>query len=398
MTQYTPATQRSYAAAWEAWEDWLAVALGQSDLAPRDDYALLERYLLEQWADGASPPTLDAIYTRLKAGYDAASGRDWPDPERTLPNRWRLARARRALGHKPALTAARLATLEASGVPKRTIALIRTLRDGLLGVADVHTRRWADITTHDTGSAHLRVMRPERDIWLSPATAQALAAIRPDGATDDDPVFGVRRAGLLSSPRPETLTAWIHRAARDAGLLGEHSGRSPRDGMLADLPEHVGLDPLPEELGWAQHYENHEVVRWYMVTPPQPGGAIEPDPLVAAAPVHSDLDEAVQLREWLQAQGPSATWMWQRLGLRAETVRAWQSGRTRPPAWMALVVAADRRAGGAPAEGAPDLRASEARWRVVGRRARGRAGHSARDRPAVARWWRTRSGAALRDP
>ena len=356
MTPYTPATQHAYAAAWEAWEDWLGVTLGQGDPARRDEHALLERYLIEQWSDGASPPTLDAIYTRLQAGY-AAADRDWPDPERTLPERWRLARERRALGRKQAqaLTAARLAVLDASGsVPQRVIALIRTLRDGLLDVADVRTRRWADITTHDTGSAHLRVMRPERDIWLSPATAQALAAIRPDGATDDDPVFATRRAGLLWSPRAETLTAWIRKAARDAGLGDRYSSRSPRYGMLADLPEHVGRDPLPVELGWAQHYENHEVVRWYMVTPPQPGGVIEPDPLVAAAPVHSDL-EAVQLREWLQAQGPSATWMWQRLGLRTETVWAWQSGRTRPPSWMALVVAADRRAGGAPAEGAPDL-------------------------------------------
>ena len=32
--------------------------------------------------------------------------------------------------------------------------------------------------------------------------------------------------------------------------------------MLADLPEHVGRDPLPADLGSAKHYANAEVVWW----------------------------------------------------------------------------------------------------------------------------------------
>ena len=48
--------------------------------------------------------------------------------------------------------------------------------------------------------------------------------------------------------------------------------------------------------------------------------------------------------------------MWHRLGIRASTAGAWQAGRTDPPPWMPLVLAADRRAEGATAEGATDLR------------------------------------------
>lgn len=355
MTQYRPATQRAHAAAWDAWEDWRDVALTQSDRPPPDDYALLERYLVDQWLNGVSPPTLDAIYARLRIGW-TASGSDWPDPERALPGRWQLARERRAVERKQAqaLTAARLATIETSdSVPARDIALIRTMRDGLLSAADVRTRRWADVKTLGTGPALLRVTRRERHIWLSPETAESLAAMRPDGATDDDPVFATRRSGLLRPPRAETLTAWIGRAAREAGLGAGYSSRSPRYGMLLDLPEHVGRDPLPDGLGWALDYANPEVVRWYTMTPP-PGDATALDPHTPS-PGHTDLDEAAQLRAWLHGQGPSATSMWQRLGVHTETVRAWRAGRSRPPAWIPLVVAAYRRAGGAPAEDAPDL-------------------------------------------
>ena len=356
MVQYEPATQRAYTTAWQHWQDWLAWAVRQSELASLDDYALLDRYLLDRWRGGASPPTLAAIYTRLLAGY-AVVGRDWPDPGRTLPGRWRLALERRGLPRKQAqpLTAARLAVVEASGsVRERVIALIRVMRDGLLDADEVRTCRWADICTDEKGSARLRVMRPERDIWLSPATVQALVAMRPDGWSADDPVFATRRNGLPGVPRAETLTSWIRRAAQTAGLGDGYSGRSPRYGMLADLPAHVGRDPLPADLSWATRYANAEVVRWYKGTPPQSSVAAESGPPVA--PVADGEFGAPQLREWLQGQGQSAAWMWQRLGIRAETVRAWQSSRTRLPPWMPLVLAADRRAGGAPAEDAPDLR------------------------------------------
>ena len=367
MAAYSAATRRAYAVIWGAWLLWCEWAATQEALATLDAYGLLTVYLTERWRGDASPATLQSIYTGLRAGH-AAAGLDWPDPDRALPTRWRLALDRRGLARKQAqqLTASRLAAIEtAEGVPQRTrvIALIRVMRDGLLDVGAVRTRRWADVETDETGLTRIRVMHPEREIWLSPATAQAVVAMRPAGWSTDDPIWGIKRDGLLRVPRAGTLTIWIRRAALAAGLGDGYTGRSPRYGMLADLPAHVGRDPLPAALGWADRYGNAEVVRWYATAPPQAddtSGSGSP-----VAPV-SDDEPGPQLRAWLEGQEQSAAWLWQRLGIPAATVKEWRSGRARMPGWMPLVLAADRRAGGATPDGAPGLEQAkqDGQWSV----------------------------------
>ena len=359
MPAFSAATRRAYAAYWAAWTGWCE-SVAQDERESLDARALLERYLIERWRGGASPPTLRAIHAGLRAGH-VASGREWPDPDRTLPARWGLALERHELVRKqtPLLTAQRLAAIEATdGVRQRAsvIALIRMLRDGLLDVGDVRRCRWADVAPDNTS---IRLHHPEREIWLSPETAQAFVKIRPADPADDDPIYGVRRHGVLKVPSAGTLTARIRRAAEVAGLGDRYAGKSPRYGMLADLPEHVGRDPLPPALEWASRYANAEVVRWYLPAPSPSGDATGSGPPV----VHAGNGErdgaaaaAEQLRAWLRGQARSAVWTWRRLGIQPATARAWAAGRAEMPGWMLLVLAADTRASGvAPAADARGL-------------------------------------------
>ncbi len=107
------------------------------------------------------------------------------------------------------------------------IALIATMRDGMLRSAHAREMRYGDITESEDGSGVLRIHDNRwQDAYLSAATMAALSAIR-QGRENDAKVFDMPR---------ESIYVRIRKAARYAGLGSTgYNSDSPRLGMAEDL-------------------------------------------------------------------------------------------------------------------------------------------------------------------
>ena len=338
-------TQRTYNREWAAWAAWAASAADTQAIS--DPYALLADYMVQRWRRRAGPATLDLIYAALRDHHESAH-LDWPDPDQTIPRRWRLARRRKdaAGGRTPPLTAEHLAVIErACGIHEhaRVLALGMTMRDGLLTTADAAQLRWSDLRVHADGSGSLSVGRDDRidRLWMSGQTVQALEALRPATAAPGDCVFGVRLDGQVVQTRPQTIGAWISRAAATAGLGTGYNGRSPRYGMLLDLPPDVGRAPMPEELAWANKYQNPEIVRHYLGPQGEHETTARGLPAdTATEPADGEFDAAA-FAAWLQEGGFAASRaLGEDLEILDSTVRRWRFGQSRIPSWLGLALAA----------------------------------------------------------
>ena len=113
------------------------------------------------------------------------------------------------------------------------IALCCLMFDGMLRRSEAAVLTWEDIGRAADGSGRMTVRRSKTDqegegkvLWISPATMDALAAIRRPSDTDSDPVFGL--AGQQISRR-------IAAACETAGLGQGFSGHSLRVGAAQAL-------------------------------------------------------------------------------------------------------------------------------------------------------------------
>ena len=111
------------------------------------------------------------------------------------------------------------------------------MRDGLLRVSEAAALRWGDVELAGDGSGRIRIPEAKTDqeaegvvLYLGPAAAEALLAIRPEEAVIDavTPVFNLH---------PDTIRRRLQQAARAAGLPGwrDITGHSGRVGMAQDL-------------------------------------------------------------------------------------------------------------------------------------------------------------------
>ncbi len=113
------------------------------------------------------------------------------------------------------------------------IALVRTLRDGLLRRSEAAALQWQDLSTESDGSARLHIARSKTDqearghvAYLTPATATCLLRIKPTGALPEDRIFAMSaRSGANR----------IKAAALAAGTEGRFAGHSGRVGCAQDL-------------------------------------------------------------------------------------------------------------------------------------------------------------------
>ena len=315
-----------------------------------DPYELLAGYMVQRWHRGAGPATLDLSYAALQDHHKSAQ-LDWPDPDRTIPRRWRLARLRENRNRTLPLTAKQVAVIErARGIHEhaRVLALVLTMRDGLLTTADAAGLRWSDLSVHADGSGSLSVRRDDRidTLWMSVQTVQALDALRPATAAPGDCVFGVWLDGQLVQTRPRRIGPWISRAAAAAGLGTGYTGRSPRYGMLLDLPRDVGLAPMPEKLAWAHEYLNPEIVRHYLGPQGEHEATARGQPADTATDPAAGEFDAAAFEAWRQEGGFAASWvLGAELEIRGSTVRRWRSGQSRIPPWLGLALAAVGRQG-----------------------------------------------------
>ena len=107
------------------------------------------------------------------------------------------------------------------------IALCRVLSDAGLRRSEAAALTWDDAARWADGSGRLTVGRSKTDgeartVYLTPASVQALAAIRPAGANGASSVFGLSAA---------SISRRIRAAAAVAGLGTGFSGHSGRVGM-----------------------------------------------------------------------------------------------------------------------------------------------------------------------
>ena len=250
----SPATRRAYGAAWRGFREWArAQGLEALPAAPETVAA----YLAERAGGGASRSTL--AMARAAVGHRHQSARlanpcDTPGARTVLRGLGRRTAAegrtsRQAVG----LTAQGLAAIRAtahlprSGPRGRTepeaaaekrgavdVALASVMRDAMLRRSEAAALRWSDVEFRADGSARVTIRRSKGDQdgmgavqFVSPGSADALRAIRPPEASEDDRVFGLRTGRAISN----RLAAM----ARAAGLEGKFSGHSPRVGMARDL-------------------------------------------------------------------------------------------------------------------------------------------------------------------
>ena len=137
--------------------------------------------------------------------------------------------------------------VECGKIDPVSVALIATMRDGLLRSAEVVEITWADITHQGDGSGRLFIQRSKTDqmgrgaeVYLSRPTMARLAEIRPPGTYGTQKVFpfGTR-----------TVRKRLETAGKRAGLPGQYSGHSCRVGMAQDLAAGGASTTLIQDAG-----------------------------------------------------------------------------------------------------------------------------------------------------
>ena len=129
------------------------------------------------------------------------------------------------------------------------IALVRTLRDGLLRGSEAAALQWQDLSTEADGSGRLHIARSKTDqearghvAYLTPATATCLQRIKPTGARPEDRIFAMSA---------RTIANRIKAAAEAAGIEGRFAGHSGRVGCAQDLAARgAGLTELQVAGRW----------------------------------------------------------------------------------------------------------------------------------------------------
>ena len=113
------------------------------------------------------------------------------------------------------------------------LALINTMRDGMLQRSEAAALTWENLEVQPDGSGRLHIVRSKTDhtgkgacVYLSRRAVQALESIQPDNLNPGKSIFGL--SGSQISRR-------IRTAALHAGLGEGFSGGSPRLGMCLDL-------------------------------------------------------------------------------------------------------------------------------------------------------------------
>ena len=118
------------------------------------------------------------------------------------------------------------------------VALITTMREGMLRRSEAAALRWRDLDFHPDGSVSATLLCSKADsgeaiVALGPDPARLLQAIRPEDAEPDAPVFGLKSERSISNR--------IAAAAKAAGIGERFSDRFLSIGMLQDLKASVQI-------------------------------------------------------------------------------------------------------------------------------------------------------------
>ena len=248
-------TRAMYNSAWRGFESW---AQARGALALPASPALVAAYLAHLAEERRMSVATVRLHKAALAAVHKAAGH--PDPTDNEPVKQIMKGIARAHGKpqkqaKP-LTAEALAAVKATAKSRRTlggpgkrqesaeraawrarvdVALLATLRDGLLRRSEAAALTWGDVEFRENGAALVTLRRSKTDqeaegtvLYVGQETAQALLAIRPAPELLDQgiSVFGMTARHIGNRVR----------AAAEAAGLGEgFTGHSGRVGMAQDL-------------------------------------------------------------------------------------------------------------------------------------------------------------------
>ena len=248
-------TRTMYNSAWRGFESW---AQARGALAMPASPALVAAYLACLAEERRLSVATVRLHKAALAAIHKAAGH--PDPTDNEAVRQIMKGIARAHGktQKQArpLTAEALAAVKATAKSRRTlggpgkrqesaeraawrarvdVALLATLRDGLLRRSEATTLTWSDIEFRDDGAALITLRRSKTDqeaegitLYIGTEASQALLAIRPAAELLDPatPVFGMTTRHIGNR---------VKAAAEAAGLGEGFTGHSGRVGMAQDL-------------------------------------------------------------------------------------------------------------------------------------------------------------------
>ena len=247
-------TRVMYASAWRSFKSWTRARNVPSLPAPPE---LVAAYLLELAEEKEMSVATVRLHKAALAAVHKAAGH--PDPTDNKGVRQIMQGIARAhgKGQKQArpLTAEALAAVKATARGRRPlgdgkrqesaeraswrgrvdVALLATLRDGLLRRSEAAALTWGDVEFRDNGSALLQLRRSKTDqeaegtvLYVGREAAQALQAIRPAPELLD---LGASVFGMTARHIGNRVKA----AAEAAGLGEGYTGHSGRVGMAQDL-------------------------------------------------------------------------------------------------------------------------------------------------------------------
>ena len=248
-------TKKMYASAWRSFEAW---AQGRGNLSLPASPQLVAAYLAHLAQERRlSVATVRLHQAALAAIHKAHGHDDSTDNEAVRQIMKGIARAHgKPQKQAKPLTAEALAAVKATAKSRRPlggpgnrqesaeraawrarvdVALLATLRDGLLRRSEAAALTWGDVEFQDNGSALLQLRRSKTDqeaegvvLYIGTEASQALQAIRPARELLDPgtSVFGMTTRHIGNRVRA---------AAKAAGLGEGYTGHSGRVGMAQDL-------------------------------------------------------------------------------------------------------------------------------------------------------------------
>ena len=225
-----PNTRRAYGSALATWGRWAAL-LGVHALMP-SPFAL-RAYLQERAENGAGISSLRMTVAALRKVQALVGVEPTANDQVVTDTISGLARQAAAPRQAYALTAEALAVVTATACQPRVgrggkmerpeqarrrglvdIALCRVLSDAGLRRSEAAALTWDDFVRWDDGSGRLTVGRSKTDaeartVYLTPASVEALTAIRPADANGEASVFGLSAASISRRIRAAAAVAGL---------------------------------------------------------------------------------------------------------------------------------------------------------------------------------------------
>ena len=240
-----PRTRKTYRGYWRLWSEWcFSQGVDPLDASPVE----IAEFLAEE-ACRISAKSVEMYVAAIACVYDVTYP-DCTNPARAILVKQTMRGIKRKYGRPPSqmtgLSAEDLARIEATArrpqpweTERQTLvrgttdlAIIGTMRDGLLRISEAAAITWDDLEGLEDGTGRLTIRRSKTDqagegavAFISRQTMGWLREMR-DLVMESPTVFGIT---------PGTMYNRIIDTVQRAGIQGRYGGHSSRVGMAQDL-------------------------------------------------------------------------------------------------------------------------------------------------------------------